>query len=308
MDTKIEFQADTADTNTTGSAVSSAAEVPQRAKPPGKKRAAKNQLPTKTAGRSGSATKPPRALTRSDAPVVLSLAAVAYLEKREHLIDLGRKGSMAMAVALYEIKHYDEGDLLQGRYKSVADYAEQRFCLEKGYTSMLLKTGGFMVECQAKFTNVNKLPKSEGQIRALLRLPKAERITLWEDTVKDCDSDQVTGKSVTERVLQRAEALGLKWAKPAAPKAAPPVTPPAPPQPAPPAPPEIVLGSEAYNSLETTTAVVQEQKSETQALDDEIRAVCEHLHSLVAGHRKAVVGSSIIRKFPNTLEIRHNLN
>lgn len=299
------------DTNTT--AANLHAEDLHRATPPGNKRASKVQLPPKTGNRSSRVTKSPRASSRhGEVPAVLLAAAVAYLAKRERVIDAGRRGSMAMAIASFEIKNYDKGNLLQGRYKSIADYAEQRFGFDKAYSSMLLKTGRFMARCQEKFTMVNKLPQSERQVRSLLRLPEEEQIPVWEDAVKDRDADQVSGKLVTEKVLKRAEALGLQWAKPSTPEAAPPVTPAAtsvveaPPPAAPPAfPEEVTPATVALAAPAEATDPAPASKPPIalpgQHLDDIIGAAIDHLDAVTKHHRRAVEWEVMITKCRLTL-------
>jgi hypothetical protein len=299
-----------AETRTAEAAANAAADAP-RAKPPGKKRI-KADKPPRAGGNPGRAKAPSAKLSAvPENEKALSADAFTYLQERELVIEQGKSASIAMAVALYEIKNYDQADLLQGRYKSVADYAGHRFGLKRAYVSLLLAGGEVVVELRRMFATANKLPVNERQIRPLLKLEPKYRAEVWGDVVASRDSDQVTSGIVLERVRERAVELGLEWATQVAPEAES-VTATKILSTAPSAPvetktilqsPEPIPAVPPVESAPQRATASTAKKPDALSLDDEIRAAYEHLHSLVAKHRKAVEVTCLLEKLRKNLEL-----
>ncbi len=126
------------------------------------------------------------------------------LKRLEAAVDRGVKATFEMWAALHAIRTYRDGLL----YRSQGFETFHAYCLDKwGYAKAhahRLANCGEFIETLRAFESPNgdslPLPRSEGQIRALLSLPEDRRVEAWARVLEVAPVDVLTGPDVEAAV------------------------------------------------------------------------------------------------------------
>lgn len=242
---------------------------------------------------------------------VLSAADLKFKVNREKIVSDGIKASITAAKALHQIYVYRDG-ILYHEFPSFAAYCHAKWGYGRAHSYRLVECGDLVIEIEKMSPNGDIMPRTEGQIRPLLALPKASRVDCWAAITRVVAADTLTGKVVAQRTREYAEAhdieipatrralrsnqelvtaavtqLGagvetLREAEKIKPlldkvdvtTVVPPVT--------------VTPPPKTTDVAAAPIMVVPPESASRQTLDNAIRAVIEHLDSLTTNHRHAV--------------------
>lgn len=138
------------------------------------------------------------------------------LNKLEEIVRRGLSASVHASMALHKIKTHDDGVLWRGRFKSFEDYCAVRWSYKKAHAYRLLAAGEFVNTLESVMSSGGGqpskkpwFPRSEGQIREILRLPPDHRVDAWRTVVSQTSADELTAKAVAKAARQYAKAKGI---------------------------------------------------------------------------------------------------
>ena len=141
----------------------------------------------------------------------LEQADIRYLAEREEIVSSAVKSSIAASKALHEIKSYRNGALWKKDFRSFEHYMHAKWGYQKTHGYRLAEIGGFVAELVCSNSpNGEKLPKNEGQLRALFaEVPKEHRVECWTAITAQKDPAELTGSIVAEEVKKFVRDKGL---------------------------------------------------------------------------------------------------
>lgn len=128
------------------------------------------------------------------------------LREREEIISAGVRASIAAARALHEIRTYRDGILWRGEFASFADYCRARWDYGKAHSYRLADCGELILELEGQFPKGDWMPRTEGQVRPLLAVPKESRVGVWRAVVASgTDGKRLTAREVAQRIRAHAK-------------------------------------------------------------------------------------------------------
>jgi len=126
------------------------------------------------------------------------------LKKLEQEVTDGVKASITAAKALHRIYAYKDGLLWKSQnFSKFQEYCLVTWKYASAHSYRLAEAGGFVLELEnADYPKGEKmpLPKNEAQIRPVLELPKERRVEFWKEKIIDLGPDQITTKTVSNKI------------------------------------------------------------------------------------------------------------
>lgn len=150
--------------------------------------------------------------------IPLGTQDLAYRDEREEIVNEGIRASIAAAKALFEIFHYRDGLLWRQEFPTFEAYCRTRWDYGKSHSYRLVDCGDFISELESASQSPKGdwMPKSESQIRPILKLPRERRVECWRDIVVEASPAEMTTREVAKRSKALSEERG--WTEPAKPK------------------------------------------------------------------------------------------
>lgn len=192
-------------------------------------------------GGEGDEATPVVTLDDSRAAVVLSDDDQKFLTEKDAVIRNGTEAHREAAMALCDVRDYEDGKLWKHRHSSFYKYVEKSWDIGRSHAFRMIAYGEFLRALKQRLADSESpigdyLPRSECQMRAITQLPKEIQVQTWMDIVEDRGVAALTGADVAAHVKLLKPARNPR---PAAVVAAPPVIQPAP------APSEVLADLEA---------------------------------------------------------------
>ena len=142
------------------------------------------------------------------------------LAKLEDVVRRGLSASVHASMALYQIKTYKDGILWRSRFKSFDDYCAMRWSYKKAHAYRLLAAGEFVHHLETEMASAGNqqskkpwFPRSESQIREILRLPPDHRVEAWKLAVGEKSADELTAVNLAKAARQYAKQKGVTLRK-----------------------------------------------------------------------------------------------
>lgn len=153
---------------------------------------------------------------------VLGLAPkeMINLQMQEETVTRAAKSSVEVARALFEIYAAKDGAYWRRQYPSFEAYCAARWGYRKAHTYRLVNAGEFLHLAKmakvdgkgARMFGASMLPRSEAQVREVLRLPREHWLPAWQAVLAKGSPASLTAATIASRVSKYAVRKKI-WSK-----------------------------------------------------------------------------------------------